>query len=71
MKWSVSSLTMNIELIKSMLKNRRWSQADLAREIGVSPQVLSWWMTRAGMIRLDHLRQIAKALEVEAVELMQ
>jgi transcriptional regulator with XRE-family HTH domain len=52
--------------IRSIRRERGWTQDDLARSVGVSRSAVAQWETdRAGQIR-DNLGRIARALGVSA-----
>lgn len=62
-------MKIKVEKIRRELKRLGWSQADLARELGVSKQALSYWLQRTE--RLKMLDRIARALQVEARDLIE
>lgn len=51
-----------------MLKQRYWSQADLARELGVEPSQVSKWVRGTRTPDVAHCRGIADAFAVPACE---
>jgi len=62
----MEKLTLNVEKVMRILGTR--SQADLARELGVSRQVLNNWLTRRSV---QAAPRIAKVLRVDARDLIQ
>lgn len=56
---------MNTHTLRAHLKAKGWSQAELARRIGVSRQAISlWFKHEQATLRSDHLANLAEALGV-------
>lgn len=57
---------MNVETLTALLKARGWTQAELARRVGVSRQAVSLWLRGAGTVRVrgEHLILVSRALSV-------
>lgn len=63
---------MNTRTLRAHLKAGGWSQAELARRIGVSRQAVSlWFKHEQASLRGDHLMSIAKALGVSVQTLFE
>ena len=58
---------MNTETLRSYLRAKRLSQADLARRVGVTRQAVSAWLqTPEASVRGQTLLRVAEALGVRA-----
>lgn len=64
---------MNVETLTALLKARGWTQAELARRIGVSRQAVSLWFRTGGTVRVrgEHLIRVSRALSVSVEDLVQ
>jgi len=62
----------NVETLRALLRARGWSQAELARRIGVSRQAVSLWFRGGGTARVrgDHLIRLSRALAVPVEDLV-
>ena len=57
--------------LSRLLGERRWTQADLARQTGIRPNTISdYYNEMTDRINLDHLDKICKALECQLGELI-
>ena len=59
-------------LLSTLLGERKWSQADLARMTGIRPNTISdLYNEMATGIRLEHLDLICEALDCDVRDLIQ
>lgn len=58
------------ERIKKLREDRGWTQADLAREAGLSPAMLSRLLSSDRPPRMEHLAVLASAFSTTVVELI-
>ena len=59
-------------LLSTLLGERKWSQADLARMTGIRPNTISDLYNEFAMgIRLEHLDLICEALDCDVQDLIQ
>lgn len=56
--------------IRTERENRGWSQADLARRLGITQTAISYWESGTRTIDVDILAQIATALDLRPSELL-
>ena len=56
--------------LQDALRDKGWSQTDLATEVGLSKGMISLYMSSKSMPESDRLAVIARALEVSPVWLM-
>lgn len=58
--------------LSKLLGERKWTQADLARQTGIRPNTINeWYHELVERINLEHLDKICEALECEAGELIE
>ena len=62
---------MDVRRLRAHLKAKGWSQAELARRVGVSRQAVSQWLSGSGSagMRASHLMKVSEALAVPIQDL--
>lgn len=63
---------MNTQTLKAILKARGWSQAELARRIGVSRQAVSLWFRcdATARVHAEHLLLVSRTLGIPVEDLV-
>ena len=58
-------------LLSTLLGERRWTQADLARKTGIRPSTINeWYHEIADRINVEHLDLICEALECDISDIL-
>ncbi|NKU37723.1 helix-turn-helix domain-containing protein, partial [Rhodococcus hoagii] len=58
------------DFLRARLDDRGWDAARLAAEAGVTPSIVSRWMSGAHKPTADRVRAVAEALDVSVMEAM-
>ena len=69
LSWRKAMTKNAIDRLDELMQDRHWKQADLARELGSSPQAISSWWTR-GVIPDKRIARVAQIFGVSVDYLM-